>query len=113
MQHRHELKRVLEELGASNIRLFGSVARGDDTSDSDVDLLVDVNEKVGSFALGRTQSEAERILGCCPSRYLTIAASSSLTMSFGGVVVTVTWWSSAVTAGIVVVVTVTAVFGHA
>ena len=62
-QHRHELKRVLEELGASNIRLFGSVARGDDTSDSDVDLLVDVNEKVGSFALGRTQSEAERILG--------------------------------------------------
>nr|WP_244285310.1 class I SAM-dependent methyltransferase [Cryobacterium shii] len=40
-------------------------------------------------------------------------ASSSLTMSFGGVVGTVTWWSSAVTAGIVVVVTMTAVFGHA
>ena len=72
-QHRHELKRVLEELGASNIRLLGSVARGDDTSD-DVDLLVDVNEKVGSFALGRTQSEAERVL-CVP---VDIVPSNSL-----------------------------------
>ena len=28
--------------GARNIRVFGSVARGDDRPDSDVDLLVDV-----------------------------------------------------------------------
>ena len=28
--------------GARNIRVFGSVARGDDHSDSDLDLLVDV-----------------------------------------------------------------------
>ena len=74
MQHRHELKRVLEELGASNIRLFGSVARGDDTSESDVDLLVDVDEKVSLFALGRMRREAERVL-CVP---VDIVPSNSL-----------------------------------
>jgi predicted nucleotidyltransferase len=45
------------------VRLFGSVARGDDGPDSDVDLLVDVAPGVGLFALGRMRSEAERILG--------------------------------------------------
>jgi predicted nucleotidyltransferase len=62
-QHRRELRGALEQLGASNIRLFGSVARGDDGPASDVDLLIDVNENVGMFALGQMRGEAERILG--------------------------------------------------
>lgn len=57
------LQRTLGRLGARNIRLFGSVARGDDGPDSDVDLLVDVAPDVGLFALGRMRSEAERVLG--------------------------------------------------
>src|SRR5690554_4819326 len=61
--HREELKRELGKLGASNIRLFGSVARGDESEGSDVDLLVDVDDTVGLFALGRMRSVAERILG--------------------------------------------------
>lgn len=33
---------ILRRYGAANPRLFGSVARGDATSDSDIDLLVDL-----------------------------------------------------------------------
>ena len=43
--------------------MFGSVSRGQDDSESDVDLLVDVDASVGLFALGRMRGEAERLLG--------------------------------------------------
>lgn len=62
-QNRTRLQRRLGELGARNIRLFGSVARGDDKPKSDIDLLVDISSDVGLFALGKMRSEAERILG--------------------------------------------------
>ncbi len=62
-QTRSRLGSALRQLGARNIRLFGSVARGDDGPDSDIDLLIDVTPDVGLFALGRMRSEAERILG--------------------------------------------------
>jgi uncharacterized protein len=39
--HRQEILRVAEGRGAHNVRVFGSVARGDATPASDVDLLVD------------------------------------------------------------------------
>ena len=42
---------------------FGSVARGDDGADSDVDLLIKVPEAMGLFALGRLQQELEDVLG--------------------------------------------------
>lgn len=57
------LRRALRPLGAERIRLFGSVARGEDTADSDVDLLVDIDPAVGMFSLLRMQREAEAILG--------------------------------------------------
>ena len=41
-EHRDEILRVASLHGASNVLLFGSVARGEDTPESDVDLLVDV-----------------------------------------------------------------------
>ena len=58
-----ELRKRLERLGATDIRVFGSVARGDETDASDVDLLVDLAPNIGMFALLRMQSEAESILG--------------------------------------------------
>ena len=61
--NRQRLTRRLLKLGAHNVRLFGSVARGEDGPDSDIDLLVDLDPNVGIFALGRMRSEAERILG--------------------------------------------------
>ena len=39
-----EILRVAQAHGASNIRVFGSVARGDAGPDSDIDLLVDFEE---------------------------------------------------------------------
>ena len=62
-RHRVELQEVLARYGLSNARVFGSVARGDEGSESDVDLLVDVPEGVGLMTLGRCQAELERLLG--------------------------------------------------
>ena len=39
---RREILDLAARHGASNVRVFGSVARGDDRPDSDIDLLVDV-----------------------------------------------------------------------
>lgn len=61
--HRRELAQAIAKLGGTNIRVFGSVARGDDEPGSDVDLLVDVGDHVGMFALAQMRSEAEKILG--------------------------------------------------
>ncbi len=38
--HRDEILAIAEKYGVHNIRIFGSVARGQQTSDSDLDLLV-------------------------------------------------------------------------
>jgi predicted nucleotidyltransferase len=40
-RRRAEILRLTARYGASNVRVFGSVARGDASSESDVDLLVE------------------------------------------------------------------------
>lgn len=60
---RNEILAVLGRHGLTNPRVFGSVARGDETSSSDVDLLVDVPSGVGLLALARCQAELEALLG--------------------------------------------------
>lgn len=62
-KHRVELRRRLTEMGARSIRVFGSVARGEDGPGSDIDLLVDLPETAGLFILLTMRGEAERILG--------------------------------------------------
>ena len=47
--HRDAIKRLGERFGVRNIRVFGSVARGEATPDSDLDLLVDVERGHGYF----------------------------------------------------------------
>jgi predicted nucleotidyltransferase/DNA-binding XRE family transcriptional regulator len=49
--------------GARNVRVFGSVARGEDTEASDVDLLVDLDDGVGLVALGGLERELGELLG--------------------------------------------------
>jgi hypothetical protein len=63
IKHRPEIKRVAERHGMSNLRVFGSVARGEDRPDSDVDLLVDLAPDASLFTLARLQRELEQILG--------------------------------------------------
>ncbi len=62
-RNRLRLRRELQALGASNIRLFGSVVRGEDGPESDLDVLIDIDETVGLFTLGRMTNAAERLLG--------------------------------------------------
>ena len=47
--HRNEIMKLGERFGVRNIRVFGSVARGEATSESDLDLLVDVDRGHGYF----------------------------------------------------------------
>ncbi len=61
-QHRRALLEVAQRAGASNLRVFGSVARGEDGPDSDVDLLVDLPENTSLFALLALEGALERIL---------------------------------------------------
>jgi predicted nucleotidyltransferase len=43
--------------------VFGSVARGDDRPDSDLDLLADMPPGIGLIGLGRLEAELEDIMG--------------------------------------------------
>jgi predicted nucleotidyltransferase len=49
--------------GLTNLRVFGSVVRGLEGPNSDIDLLVDVAPGVGLLELGRCQAELESLLG--------------------------------------------------
>jgi uncharacterized protein len=48
--------------GASNLRVFGSVARGAEGPSSDIDLLADLPAEMGLFGLGRLRAELEAIV---------------------------------------------------
>lgn len=61
-QQRQRLAEVLARYGATNPRMFGSVARGDAQEDSDLDLLVDLvpgrgNELLRVAGLGEELSD--------------------------------------------------------
>lgn len=58
-----ELMRIGERYGISNIRVFGSVARGEAGSDSDLDLLVDVAPGRGYFDMAGFALDVEQLLG--------------------------------------------------
>jgi predicted nucleotidyltransferase/DNA-binding XRE family transcriptional regulator len=61
-QHRRALLNAVAAVGGSNLRVFGSVARGEEAPSSDVDLLVDLPEATGLFALLELEGTLERIL---------------------------------------------------
>lgn len=59
---REEIVRIAAANGASNVRVFGSVARGEDDAESDVDLLVDVAPETSLWDLGSLTVDLERLL---------------------------------------------------
>lgn len=61
--HADEINAAAEVQGVKVLGLFGSVARGEERPDSDVDLLLDVPKGVGLFALGRLASRLRELLG--------------------------------------------------
>jgi len=62
-RHRQELIDAAAAHGIQNLRVFGSVARGEDRPDSDVDLLADLPPGLSLFGLGRAEADLEAILG--------------------------------------------------
>lgn len=62
-----EMQPALVQAGIAHIHVFGSVARGDDTSNSDVDLAFDISPHVDErFSLidqSRVQRELSKALG--------------------------------------------------
>jgi len=60
---REEILRLAAKHGASNIRIFGSLARGDARPDSDVDILVDMEAGKSLFDLGDLLMELQQLLG--------------------------------------------------
>ena len=63
---RRRRSEVLEVAGRHGVRVlgvFGSVARGEDRPDSDIDLLVELPDGMGLFAVARVQNELEELLG--------------------------------------------------
>jgi uncharacterized protein len=62
-RHRRTIVELARQQGASNVRVFGSVARGDDTDGSDVDLLVDLDTGVGLLGLIGLERQIAEVLG--------------------------------------------------
>jgi hypothetical protein len=61
--NRPQVQRVADAYGVTVKGVFGSVARGTDGANSDVDLLVDLPEGMGLFSLGKLRGELEALLG--------------------------------------------------
>jgi hypothetical protein len=59
-----EIVRLAEQRGARNVRVFGSVARGQETPQSDLDILVDLDGHRSLMDLGGLQVDLEELLGC-------------------------------------------------
>lgn len=60
---RNEVLRVAAKHGARNVRIFGSVVRGEGGEESDVDLLVDVGPDRTPFFPGGLVADLEELLG--------------------------------------------------
>jgi len=60
---RAEILAIAARHGATNVRIFGSVLRGDDTAASDVDVLVDMAADRSLYDLVGLQQEVEAFLG--------------------------------------------------
>jgi predicted nucleotidyltransferase len=62
-QHRDTIRQIVIESGMTNPRLFGSALHGDDIEGSDLDILVDPEERTSLFDLAKLQITLEKSLG--------------------------------------------------
>lgn len=61
--HRDAIRRVIEAHRACNPRVFGSVLRGEDIDESDLDILVDPAPGMSLLDIGRMRHELAALLG--------------------------------------------------
>lgn len=62
-EHRAELNAVFDRYGVKNVRLFGSVARGEADDDSDIDLLFERPDGMDLFTMVGMGLDLSDILG--------------------------------------------------
>ena len=62
-EKREDILRVAAKRGAYNVRVFGSVARGEADSKSDIDILVDMEPGRSLFDLGGLLMDLQDLLG--------------------------------------------------
>lgn len=63
LAHRDDILRIVTANRAVNARVFGSVLHGDDSDESDLDILVDPLPGATLLDLGAIQVELEELLG--------------------------------------------------
>jgi predicted nucleotidyltransferase len=61
--HRAEIIQIIEMNHAVNARVFGSVLHGDDTEDSDLDILVDPTTQTSLLDIARIKKRLQSVLG--------------------------------------------------
>jgi len=61
---RKDILRIAARHGAYNVRIFGSVARGEARLDSDIDFLVNLEENRSLLDLARMLRELQTLLDC-------------------------------------------------
>lgn len=63
-RHRRKLLDTAAAHGIHDMRVFGSVARGEDRPNSDLDLIVNLPVGMGLIGLGRARDALEAVIGC-------------------------------------------------
>jgi len=61
--HRETILALAHRYGVRNVRVFGSMARGEGRQDSDVDFLVEVDDGVSGLRLGALLMDLQELLG--------------------------------------------------
>jgi uncharacterized protein len=61
-QHREAIREIALRNRVTNVRVFGSVLHGDDTEDSDLDLLVEPTSETTLMDVAKIQVEVAKLL---------------------------------------------------
>lgn len=61
--HRNEIRAIVLSHHAKNARVFGSVASGTDTEESDLDVLIDPTPDTTLFDIGAIRYKLKQLLG--------------------------------------------------
>ena len=73
-EKRQEILNISAKHGAKNVRVFGSVVRGEANEDSDIDFLVDAGEMTSPWFPAGLIDELETLLG----RHVDVVTADSL-----------------------------------
>lgn len=61
-QHQQKIQELAQQFGMKNVRIFGSVAKREDTDNSDLDVLVEASPTTTLFDIFGLQIELEELL---------------------------------------------------